>query len=183
MAPKKVVPVSASTVRSRQGPRCVSVGEGWQDQGKDRHAPVGPHQIHMTSTSLHHYSYSSLSQVIFHRLARLVEATGGVTKAEQLFVISNFYMLEQSIHNVCPTDADSDKQSKAGLKVAIGSLIRVAAKSVIANFIITNRINDSIQVEMFLKVFKMNYSKIFSRADYQLKRKPAASEPEADSIV
>ena len=92
-------------------------------------------------------------------------------------------MLEQGIHNVCPTDTDSDKQSKAGLKVAIWSLIRTAAKSVIANFIITNRINDSNQVEMFMKVFNINYSKIFSRADYQLKRKPAASEPEAHSIA
>ena len=89
--------------------------------------------------------------------------------AEQLFVVSNFYMLQHGIHNVCQTDADSDKQSKAGLKVAIGSLIRVAAKSVIANFIITNRINDSNQVKMFMNVFNMNYSKIFSRADYQLK--------------
>ena len=44
-------------------------------------------------------------------------------KAEELFVVSNFYMLEQGIHNVCQTDADSEKQSKAGLKVAIWSLI------------------------------------------------------------
>ena len=115
------------------------------------------------------------------RLARLVEATEGVTKAEQLFVVSNFYISEQGIHNVCQTDAYSDKQSKAGLEVAIGSLIRVAAKSVVANFIITNRINDSNQVEMFVKVFNLNYSKLFSRAEYQLKenrqrqnRKPTA---------
>ena len=112
------------------------------------------------------------------RLARLVEATEGVTKAEQLFVVSNIYISEQGIHNVCQTDAASDNQSKAGLEVAIGSLIRVATKSIVANFIITN---DSNQVEMFLKVFNMNYSKIISRADYQLKenrqhqnRKPTA---------
>ena len=92
------------------------------------------------------------ARTAMRRLARLVEATEGVTKAEELFVVANFYMLEQGIHNVCQTDADSDKQSKAGLKVAIGSLIRVAAKSVIANFIITNRIDDSKQVEMFVKV-------------------------------
>ena len=73
-------------------------------------------------------------------------------KAEQLFVVSNCYMLEQGIHNVCQTDVDPDKQSKAGLKVAIGSLIRVAAKSVIANFIITNRINNSNQVYLINEI-------------------------------
>ena len=128
------------------------------------------------------------ARTAMRRLARLVEATEGVTKAEELFVVANFYMLEQGIHNVCQTDADSDKQSKAGLKVAIGSLIRVAAKSVIANFIITNRIDDSKQVEMFVKIFNMNYSKIFSRAEYQLKenrqrqnRKPTAL-PDEDHL-
>ena len=115
------------------------------------------------------------------RLARLVEATEGVTKCEELFDVSHFYRFEQGIHNVCEADAGSDKESKSGLKVSLGSLIRLAAKSVIANFIITNRINDSNQVERFLKVFNMNYSKIFSRAEYQLKenrqrqnRKPSA---------
>ena len=32
------------------------------------------------------------------RLARLVETTEGVTKAEQLFVVSNIYISEQGIH-------------------------------------------------------------------------------------
>ena len=48
-------------------------------------------------------------------------------------MLSPIYILEQGIHNVCQTDTDSDKQSKAGLKVVIGSLIRVPAKNVIAN--------------------------------------------------
>ena len=98
-------------------------GEGWEDQGKDR------------------------------RLARLVEATERVTKAEEMFVVSNVYLLEQGIHNTCQTGADSEKQSKEGLKAVISSLMRVAAKNVIANFIITNRINDSTQVGMFFERF------------------------------
>ena len=59
------------------------------------------------------------ARTAMRRLARLVEATERVTKAEELFVVANFYMLEQGIHNVCQTDADSDKQSKAGLKVTL----------------------------------------------------------------
>ena len=41
------------------------------------------------------------ARTAMRRLVRLVEATEGVTKAEQLFVVSNLYMLEQGIHNVC----------------------------------------------------------------------------------
>ena len=73
------------------------------------------------------------------RLARLVAATDTVTEAGQLFSVSNFYNLEDGIASVCQTEAGPNGRVKAGLQVAIGSLIRLAANVLQADSIINQK--------------------------------------------
>ena len=109
------------------------------------------------------------SRSAMRRLARLVAATDTVTEAGQLFSVSNFYNLEDGIASVCQTEAGPNGRVKAGLQVAIGSLIRLAAKVLQADFIINQKPEEAQAIELFVKVFNLNYCKIFSRAEYQLK--------------
>ena len=121
------------------------------------------------------------------RLARLVDATVGISTAAELFVVGHFYELEDAIRVVCQTDSDADKKMKAGLKIALGALLRMSAKILAADYIIRQQREKAIEVECFEKVFNMNYSKLFNDAEYQLKekrqrenRKPTALPNEGD---
>ena len=121
------------------------------------------------------------------RLAKLLHATKGVEKAAELFKVDNFYQLEDAIKYICQPDSSSDKPVKAGLRIAIGTLVRIATKVLSADYIINRQAERVKEVEQFEKVFNLNYSKNFSVAEYCLKenrqrdnRKPNALPEEAD---
>ena len=127
------------------------------------------------------------ARTAMRRLAKLVDATVGISTAAELFVVANFYQLEDAIKVICQTDSGTDKKMKAGLKIAIGALVRMSAKILAADYIIRQQREKAVEVEMFKKVFNMNYSKIFNDAEYQLKekrqrdnRKPTALPDEGD---
>ena len=124
------------------------------------------------------------SRSAMRRLSKLVQLTKGVTKCSELFEVSNFYLLEEGIRTMCQPGQSS---MKPGLKVALGSLIRKAAKILAADFIINKQGKQAEEVDSFLKVFNLNYGKIFSDAEYTLAerrqrelRKPAALPDESD---
>lgn len=135
------------------------------------------------------------SRTAMRRLARLVEATKDVDTGADLFKSENFYELEEGILHVCKDEGG--KQMKAGLKVAIGSLLRMSAKFVETHYIIMlekkkKELNICLetedekcikqatiaiqelkekaeQVERFQKVLNSSYAKMFATAEYQLK--------------
>ena len=111
-------------------------------------------------------------------MAKLVAATEGVERAAELFLVRNYYALEGAILDMCGMQSE---KPKAGLMVALGTLIRNASKTVVVDHIVKNKLEEVKEVERFQKVFNLNYAKMFSTAEYQLKekrqrdnRKPAA---------
>jgi len=74
------------------------------------------------------------------RLAKLVDATEGASKCANLFTVGNFYNLEEGIQKFSKADHGSSKALKAGLMVAIGSLIRMSAKILAADCIIHQQV-------------------------------------------
>lgn len=121
------------------------------------------------------------------RLARLVELTEGVENAEELFKVENFYKLEEAIEKMCQADKSSAKRQKAGLKIALGSLIKSSCINLKAHYIITNQKEKAMEVNNFQDVFKSSYRKLFATAEYELKekrqrenRKPRALPDEKD---
>ena len=113
------------------------------------------------------------------RMARLLQATVGVTETSELFDIGNFYHLQDAIVKLCVET--SGGRPKAGLKVAIGSLIKKAADILVTYMRVARNNEGAAAVEIFRYVFLSNYSHIFAVAEYQLKekrhrenRKPAA---------
>ena len=105
------------------------------------------------------------------RLAKFVDATVSISTAAELFVVANFYELEDTIRVICQTDSGTDKKMKAGLNIAIGALVRMSAMILAADYIIRQQREKAVEVECFEKVFNMNYSKMFNDAEYQLKEK------------
>ena len=90
----------------------------------------------------------------------------------------NYYTLEDAMQNMCGMHSE---KPKAGLMVALGTLIRNASKTMVVDHIVKNRLDEVKEVQRFQKVFNLNYAKMFSAAEYQLKekrqrenRKPAA---------
>ena len=117
------------------------------------------------------------------RMARLLQLAKGVETVAALLDVSNFYILQEAIVEMCIEGGTS----KPGLKVALGSLIKKAAKGLVTDMYVANRQLEAAQVEIFQKVFHTNYQQMFSAAEYQLKetrqrdnRKPAALPNEED---
>ena len=111
------------------------------------------------------------------RMAKLVAATEGVETAVELFLVRNYYALEDAILDMCGMKTD---KPKVGLMVAVGTLIRNASKTMVVDHIVKNKSEDVKEVKRF-QVINLNYAKVFSTAEYQLKekwqrdnRKPAA---------
>ena len=67
--------------------------------------------------------------------------------------------MEDGITSMCQQEAGEHKQIKAGLKVGLGSLIRLASKVLIADFIIKNRNEEAKEIELFQKVFNLSENK------------------------
>lgn len=123
------------------------------------------------------------------RLAKLVHLTEDITQAKELFLVENVYKLEDAIIQLCTPEEENTakKAMKAGLKIALGSLIRLSAKILTADYLIKKKKDDAEEVEAFEKVFNMNYAKNFAEAEYRLKekrqrenRKPSALPSEQD---
>lgn len=119
------------------------------------------------------------SRTAMRRLARLVECTENVSRGLELFHVKNFYSLEEALREVCKVDSSSTTNAspssvgtiKSGLKVALGALLRKAAKVLVADCLIRNDKEEAREIEEFTKVLDMNYAKIFSQAEYNLKEK------------
>ena len=77
--------------------------------------------------------------------------------------------MEEGIKEVC--EADTRNEHRSGLKVALGSLMRLAAKVLVAHYLIMQEKAKADEVEQFEKVLNMEYSKIFCQAEYDLKEK------------
>ena len=60
-------------------------------------------------------------------------------KAAELFKVDNVYQLEDAIKDICQPDSSSDKPVKAGLRIAIGTLVRIATKVLSADYIINRQ--------------------------------------------
>lgn len=73
------------------------------------------------------------------RLAKLVDVPKGVSTCSELFVVDNFYLLEEGIQTMCVDNSHSGKPFKAHLKVAIWCLIRMCTKNLAADYIIQNQ--------------------------------------------
>ena len=117
------------------------------------------------------------------QMARLLQLAKGVETLAALLDVSNFYLLQEAIIEMCVEGG----KSKPGLKVALGSLIKKAAKGLVTDLYVANRPVEASQVEIFQKVFHTNYQQMFSVAEYQLKetrqrdnRKPAVLPNEGD---
>ena len=61
------------------------------------------------------------------------------------------------------------EKSKPGLKVALSSLIKKAAKGFVTDLYVANRQLEAAQVDIFQKVFHTNYQQMFSAAECNLK--------------
>jgi hypothetical protein len=107
------------------------------------------------------------------RLSRLVTLCKAAEKCEDLFKVANFYLLEDAIKVMClyhDNDTKSD-HVKAGLKVALGTLLKFSAKILATHFTIQGEKDKAEEVRSFKRILKTNYPKIFSGAEYQLKEK------------
>ena len=110
-------------------------------------------------------------------MAKLVEATEGVERAAELFLVCNYYELEDTILDMCGMKSD---KPKVGPMVAVGTLIRNTSKTTVVDHIVKNKLENVEEVERF-QVINLNYAKMFSTAEHKLKekrqcdnRKPAA---------
>lgn len=116
------------------------------------------------------------------RLARLVTLTEDVTIGYELFTLRNCHNLENAINEMCKMES-ADSTVKAGLKIALGTLIKLCCRLLIPHFMITDQKDKASAVKEFQDVFTAPtyYARLFSAAEYQLKekrqrenRKPAA---------
>lgn len=107
------------------------------------------------------------ARAAMRRLARLVHATDGVSEGRGLFQVSNFYRLQEAIKALC----QAEDSMKSGLKVALGTLIRKSTKIVFADCIIQGDDKTATDIGNFEKIFNLNYSNLFSDAEYNLKER------------
>ena len=113
---------------------------------------------------------AKLAQTAMRRMARLVDATEGVTEASELFLAENVNRLEEAIVIVCQSDADGTQPMNAALKTAFGSLIRIGVKCLLADNIRRKEKREA-KVERFDKLFKLKCRKNFANAESRLKEK------------
>ena len=88
------------------------------------------------------------------RLAKLIIATECVNYCEELFSVGNFYHLEDGIKKLCVREDNSDTQMKAGLKMALGTLLRTASDILWTHFCITKQNQKIEDVTAFKCVFE-----------------------------
>ena len=106
---------------------------------------------------------------------RRMAATECVERAAELFLLRNYYELEEAILDKCGMKSD---KPKVGLMV--GTLIRNTSKTMVVDHIVKNKLENVEEVERF-QVINLNYAKMCSTAEHELKekrqrdnRKPAA---------
>jgi hypothetical protein len=114
--------------------------------------------------------------------AKLIMLTDGVNTCDELFQVGNFYSVEDAIKQMCQGEV-----MKAGLNVALGTLLKTSADVLISHFTILRNKDKCEEITSFKRVLKTNYPKMFVAAEYQLKetrqrgsRKPAALPDEED---
>lgn len=128
-----------------------------------------------------HKEAKTKARTAMRRLARLVDESG-LDSFKDLLKTENFSTLEGAIASVCKA-ADA---VKSGMKVALGTLIRLAVKVLTADAIVDNS-SFEVELERFTRVFNIRYAKIFGQAEYSLKekrqrlnRKPTSLPPEKE---
>jgi len=101
----------------------------------------------------------------------------------------NFEILKEAItqYTTRPDVEDVQEGLKAGMKSALYTLLRKAAKILKANYVITNQLSDSTRIDLFLHVLTMCKNMVFGDATYKLNkqrqmklRRPAQLPPEDD---
>ena len=121
------------------------------------------------------------------RLAKLTAKTE-VANAAELFHIRNCTKLNDSIDEITETSPDGGV-GKAGLKIALGNLVKLRAKILITKYRLAEEPQKANETKEFLQVFSSPtfYAKEFGRAEYQLdekgqkeRRKPSKLPLETD---
>ena len=86
------------------------------------------------------------------RMARLLQLVKGIETVTALLDVSNFYIMQEAIVEMCL----EGRKSKPGLKVALGSLIKKDAKGLVTDLYVANRQLEAAQVDIFQNVFHIS---------------------------
>ena len=105
------------------------------------------------------------------RMARLLQLAKGIETVADLLDVSNFYILQEAIVEMCIEGG----KAKPGLKVAVGSLIKKAAKGLVTDLYVANRQLEAAQVDIFQKVFQLTTSRCFAPPNTSWRRRGRAT--------
>ena len=109
------------------------------------------------------------ARTAMRRLAKLVQNSDQeIVNIKQLISVKNFEALETAIVKLCSNEQGG---VNAGVKVALGSLIRLTVRVLNVAAITAQESEAKKELTDFLELFNLNYAKIFSAAEYQLKEK------------
>ena len=85
-------------------------------------------------------------------MARLLQLVKGIETVTALLDVSNFYIMQDAIVEMCL----EGRKSKPGLKVALGSLIKKNAKGLVTDLYVANGQLEAAQVDIFQNVFHIS---------------------------
>uniref|UniRef100_A0A7M5UR60 Uncharacterized protein n=2 Tax=Clytia hemisphaerica TaxID=252671 RepID=A0A7M5UR60_9CNID len=101
-------------------------------------------------------------------LLKFIESLGIATDLRSMFDRTNMKHLRYAIESLTETEAN---EQKSGLKVQIQNVIKLAAKTLEAHFLIEGDNNSSIMICEFVKVFHLVENELFNGALYKIKQK------------
>ena len=156
-------PVNKNECARSSGPNCWKRWPGtpsWRSWRRPNDSPSGEKHIRRAKGE-------EGKGCTIRRIPRLLQLAKGVETVAALLEVSNFYILQEAIIKMCIEGG----KSKPGLKVALCSLIKKAAKGFVTDLYGANRQLEAAQVDIFKKVFHTNYQQMFSAAEYHLKER------------